>query len=39
MTSCPPRAKLAEQFLFQTKSTVIGGNSDAHMFSIQFDCY
>jgi hypothetical protein len=29
----PRRAKLAEQFLLQTKSTVIGGNSNAHIFS------
>jgi hypothetical protein len=27
-------AKLVEQFLLQTKSTVIGGNSDTHMFSL-----
>jgi hypothetical protein len=26
----PRGAKLAEQFFFQTKSTVIGGNANAH---------
>jgi hypothetical protein len=27
-------AELAEQLLLQTKSTVIGGNSNAHIFSL-----